>query len=134
MKIYFDGGCRPNPGMMELAIVAGGLSYHEAEVGPGSSLEAEWRALFRALEIGSSLGVSDLTLLGDSAEVIGKAAGRLRTRTAQDQRWVEQFREATAGFVKVRLKHVRRSQNLAGIALTLRRKEPWRSPGRGSRR
>ena len=30
IKIYFDGGCRPNPGKMETAVVTGGAAEHLA--------------------------------------------------------------------------------------------------------
>ena len=126
MKIYFDGGCRPNPGIMEVAVVARGVTYSQAALGFGTSLEAEWQALFRALEIATALGLRDLILLGDSAEVIAKAAGRLKARTTEDQFRVERFRAAAADFEKVRLRHVIRTQNLAGIALSRRRGERWR--------
>lgn len=126
MKIYFDGGCRPNPGKMEIAVVARGVTYCQPDPGFGTSLEAEWQALFRALEIATALGVRDLILLGDSAELIAKATGRLKARTIEDQHRVERFRTATLSLDRVRLRHVTRNQNLAGIALVRRRSEPWR--------
>jgi hypothetical protein len=36
LKIYFDGGCQPNPGMMELAVVAHGIAYFLDDVGCGT--------------------------------------------------------------------------------------------------
>jgi len=37
MKIYFDGGCQPNPGKMESAVVARGQIYHCPDLGHGST-------------------------------------------------------------------------------------------------
>ena len=49
IKIYFDGGCRPNPGRMETAVVTGGAAVVVRDAGIGSSMDAEWLALIAAL-------------------------------------------------------------------------------------
>jgi ribonuclease HI len=46
LKIFFDGGCRPNPGRIEVALVARGMTYFDDDLGCGSSSDAEWIALF----------------------------------------------------------------------------------------
>lgn len=40
-KLYFDGGCRPNPGTMEIAVVVGGEAHVQPDMGIGSSMDAE---------------------------------------------------------------------------------------------
>ncbi len=117
VKIYFDGGCRPNPGVMATAVVAKGVTYDRPAVGTGTSLEAEWLALFQAIDVAAQLGVQDLILWGDAAEVIARASGRLRAKTARDLERLEQFNKAAERFARIRLRHVKRNQNLAGIAL-----------------
>ena len=82
LKIYFDGGCRPNPGRMETAVVARGLTYHQADCGFGSNNDAEWLALIHATEVALSIGVCDVLFLGDSAVVVGQANGALKCRNA----------------------------------------------------
>ncbi|MBA3942419.1 MAG: ribonuclease HI, partial [Sphingopyxis sp.] len=72
-KIYFDGGCRPNPGAIEIAVVTGGAVSVETDAGFGTSLDAEWLALIAALRLARQRGLADFVLLGDAAGVIAQA-------------------------------------------------------------
>ncbi len=116
LKIFFDGGCRPNPGRMEVAAVAQGIPYVDRDIGTGSGHEAEWRALLHAVRIARALGAKDIELIGDSIAIIGVASGVQKPRPA-DLPHLAAYRSAIAGLAVVRLRHVRRSKNLAGIAL-----------------
>ena len=113
LKLFFDGGCRPHPGAMEAAVVAGGETYLFPDLGVGNSEQAEWAALLRALDVAETLGARDILLLGDSSNVIGQANGTLRARGAP----LEDFRTRAARFERVTVRHIGRKQNLAGIAL-----------------
>jgi ribonuclease HI len=117
MKLFFDGGCRPNPGEMETGVFAGGCFHHRTELGYGTSDRAEWLALLDALAVARRLGLGEIVLLGDSAAVVAQANGRMRLRDPTLQHLLAQVREEAALFGKVRLRHVSRHQNLAGIAL-----------------
>ena len=75
MKIFFDGGCRPNPGAMEVAAVARGKVYRGTGLG-------EWTC-----------------------------------RSAELRPYLARFREQAPHFRRLRVRHIRRAQNLAGIAL-----------------
>ena len=114
-KLYFDGGCRPNPGTMEIAVVVGGEAHVVPDMGTGSSMDAEWLALIHALRLAQDLGLADVVLLGDSAAVIGQANGTLKCRGA-NMRHMAEFR-ALAGDHPPVIRYIKRSQNLAGIAL-----------------
>ena len=102
---------------METAVVAGGVAYHRPSLGHGTSLEAEWLALFHALDVARERGVRHAILLGDAAQIVAQASGRSKARSEGDRNNVERFKEAARGFDRVRLRHVKRTQNLAGIAL-----------------
>ena len=115
VKIFFDGGCRPNPGAMEIAVVAGGKTILARDLGHGTSEDAEWLALIHALTIARSLGRPDFVLLGDAANVIAKANGTFPCREA-GRGHLERFR-SLAGPAYPRVRHIKRTQNLAGIAL-----------------
>ena len=121
-KVYFDGGCRPNPGEMEAAVVVDGKLHHRTGLGRGSSEEAEWLALLVALDVARRLGLRDIILLGDAAGIIAQANGTLKCRSFPQH--LAGFREAAAGFATLRLRHVRRTQNLAGIALERMKDHP----------
>lgn len=116
IKIYFDGGCRPNPGAMEIAVVAGGVVEIEREIGTGSSMDAEWLALIAALRLARARGLSDVVLLGDAAAVVAQANGTVRARgTAAGH--LATYRALAGAGPAPRVRHVKRTQNLAGIAL-----------------
>ena len=112
-KIFFDGGCRPNPGVIEIAVVAGGVAHILRDHGHGSCMDAEWLALIYAAQIARTLG--DCVLLGDAAAVIDQANGTVRCRGA-NMAHRDAFR-TVAGGTRPRIRYIKRTQNLAGIAL-----------------
>lgn len=114
MKIFFDGGCRPNPGAMQAAIVARGVVFHVASLGHGTSEQAEWLALLHGLSVAEKMDIRDIVLLGDAAGVIAQANGTAKCR---NDACLEQFQKQAATFDRVRVRYIRRNQNLAGIAL-----------------
>lgn len=115
-KIYFDGGCRPNPGVMEIAVVIGGVATIDRAAGTGSSMDAEWLALIAALRIAQARGLSDFVLLGDAAAVVAQANSRVAARHGAAAH-LAVFRGLVGDGPAPRVRHVKRSQNLAGIAL-----------------
>ena len=116
-KIYFDGGARPNPGAIEIAVVLRGQVHRRAEPEPGSSSQAEWRALLYALDIARDAGETDLVLIGDSRFVVDQANGVTKCRDPLLALYLAAFRDQAASFASLRIRHIKRSQNLAGIAL-----------------
>ena len=116
LKLWFDGGCRPNPGAMQTAVVARGITHHRPAIGHGTNTDAEWRALLHALEVAEMLGAKDIVLLGDSAFVIGQASGSAKAN-ADYRAYHQEFTARTAAFARVRVRQTGRAQNLAGIAL-----------------
>jgi ribonuclease HI len=116
IKVFFDGGCRPNPGAMALAVVAAGRTHIVRDLGHGTSTDAEWLALIEALRIAQSLGTDDFVLLGDSANVVAQANGAAKPRGASIAH-LDRFRALAAIGTRPRIRHIKRTQNLAGIAL-----------------
>lgn len=116
VKVFFDGGCRGNPPAMEIAVVAAGRTTILRDLGPGTSTDAEWLALIHALTLARALDLPDMVLLGDSADVVAKANGRVPCR-GDAARHLERFRALAAAGTPPRVRHVKRAQNLAGIAL-----------------
>lgn len=116
IKIYFDGGCRPNPGRMETAVVTGGAAVVVRDAGIGSSMDAEWLALIAALRLARDLGLADFVLLGDAAAVVEQANGVARARGGAAEH-LAAFRALAGDGRPPVVRHIRRTQNLAGIAL-----------------
>ncbi|TXC70729.1 reverse transcriptase-like protein [Sphingomonas ginsenosidivorax] len=121
-KIFFDGGCRPNPGRLETAVVVRGIAYVDDDLGEGSNTDAEWLAAIAALQVALALGERDVRLLGDSAVVVGQANGTRRCRTPELEAYRDRFRDLASRFASVRVRQIGRAQNLAGIALDRRRR------------
>jgi ribonuclease HI len=117
MRLYFDGGCQPNPGVIETAVVIGGVSHVVRNAGHGDNSTAEWLALIAAARIARDLGADDVTFLGDSALVIGQARGLVPCRRAELRTHLETYRGIVAPIGRVHVRHVARGRNLAGIAL-----------------
>lgn len=120
LRIYFDGGCRPNPGPVEVAAVVRGVTYIRDDLGHGNNGDAEWLALIHALEIAQKLGETQFELVGDSRNVIAQATGAARSRSMDDKAHFERFSALTAANPPARIRWIKRTQNLAGIALAAR--------------
>jgi len=117
LKIYFDGGSRPNPGPMETAIVARGRTYIERDLGDGDNNDAEWLAFIHALRLGIALGAADVILIGDSATVVNQVKSGAASNSRRFVPHLENYRELATRFDRLRVRRVGRSQNLAGISL-----------------
>lgn len=115
-RIFFDGGCRPNPGRIETAVVMNGVARVNADAGHGNHHDAEWLALIAAANLARGSGATDVEFVGDSAFVIGQASGVAKARSAH----LVDYRDAIAGLASVRVRLVPRAKNLAGIALAAR--------------
>ena len=126
LKIWFDGGCRPNPGPMEYAVVLRGATEIRRGLDEGPSDQAEWLALLAAIEAAARDGARDLILIGDSLSVIRQAGGAEPCHSAVIRNLCDRFHAALRQFDRVRLRHIKRSQNLAGIALERARWDPAR--------
>ncbi len=117
LKIYFDGGCRPNPGAIEIAVFVRGVLYHKSNVENGTNNDAEWLALLYACEVALSLDAGDVIFIGDAALVVNQASGTAKCRSPDLQHYLDTFVRLRRGFERVRIRHIGRSQNLAGIML-----------------
>jgi ribonuclease HI len=115
-KVYFDGGCRPNPGRMELAVVLRGQAHIQPDAGPGTSQDAEWLALIEAALLVRRLAIADFVLLGDALSVIGPASGAVKCRS-QALAHLRVLEELLPLGQRSNIRYIKRAQNLAGIAL-----------------
>ena len=118
-KVFFDGGCRPNPGPIEAAVVVRGCVHRFDDLGPGSSTDAEWLALIAALELAQRLGLSEIELIGDALEVIKQAQLIVQGGRAAPGH-AARFLDLAAQTPRLKIRWIKRQQNLAGIALAAR--------------
>ncbi|UVO51138.1 ribonuclease HI [Sphingomonas sp. SUN019] len=114
MKVFFDGGYRPEG--METAVVVRGRAQIRRDLGPGTSMDAEWLALIDAARLVTELRLTGVVLIGDSLAVIGQANGTAKCR-GDYVRHRDTFCGLFSDADPPRIRYVKRSQNLAGIAL-----------------
>jgi len=120
LKVFFDGGCHPNPGPMEAAVVIRGRLHLFDDLGTGSNTDAEWHALLCAIDLARDLGLEDAAFLGDSREVIGEAS-RVAAGGQASSGHAAALAALLASYRPGRFRWIKREQNLAGIALAARR-------------
>ncbi len=123
LKVFFDGGCRPNPGRIEAAVVVRGTLHLFDDLGLGTNSDAEWLALIRAMELAQSLGPGGIELIGDAVEVIRQANRALvtgQTVKGPMRDHAATFLALAAKAAPARIRWIKREQNLAGIALAAR--------------
>lgn len=101
-------------------MVARGRTWLFDDLGDGTHGEAEWLALCLALKVAQELGEPHFDLLGDSRSVIDQARGRLPCRSSSARFCRKRYLAAAACWPPRRLRWIKRSQNLAGIALDRR--------------
>jgi len=118
-KVFFDGGCRPNPGPIEVAAVIRGVAHLRDGIGKGSNGDAEWCALLHALELARAQGLTEVELVGDARAVIEAADRALRTGHATCD-YEARLLALAAVVPPARIRWIKRQQNLAGIALAAR--------------
>lgn len=121
LKVFWDGGCRPNPGPIEAAVVLRGCAHHFADLGMGSNTDAEWQALLCAVRLMQDLRLRDVELIGDSREVVEQAKLVLATGRASGSH-AATFLALAVQNPPARIRWIKREQNLAGIALDARRR------------
>lgn len=117
LKLFFDGGYRPLENGMETAVVLRGRTYTQRNLGPGTSEGAEWLALIEAMRLVRQERLADVQILGDSLSVIGQVNGTAKRRDAARRHLAEYLALASAG-PPPRIRYIKRTQNLAGIALS----------------
>lgn len=121
LKVYFDGGCRPNPGVIEVVVVVRGTAHFFDDLGTGTNTDAEWLALRMALQVAQSLGEADFDLIGDSLEVVRLASGACRPGSDTAAAHLARYEADAAHGRPRRIRWTPRTQNLAGIALARRK-------------
>ncbi len=118
-KVFFDGGCRPNPGRIEAAAVVRGAVHRFDDLGQGSNTDAEWLALIAALKLAQSLALREFELIGDALEVVKQAKRALQTGHALPGHAADFLALAQTAPPR-QVRWIKRQQNLAGIALAAR--------------
>jgi ribonuclease HI len=121
--IYFDGGCKPNPGEREIAVVfdcGDPMLCHHDFAGYGTNNEAEFLGLLWALDLAAQAGFRDIHVCGDSALVVRGASGQGQIRAPHLLPYLAEFAALRKKFANIALEWVPRERNLAGTYLERR--------------
>lgn len=113
---YFDGGARPNPGKMHVAVVLGDEKFVE-KLGQGTNNIAEWTAMLWAVQIAQSKGLRDIHLIGDSELIVNQATGKYKVKATELIPFKNAYDEAVGVFDTVKVSWVPRARNPAGWLL-----------------
>ncbi|WP_428332187.1 ribonuclease HI [Novosphingobium sp.] len=119
VKVFFDGGARPNPGPIEVAVVVRGAAHVFDDLGEGTSHDAEWLALIHALKLCQAQDLRDFVLIGDALAVVTQANQALAPKSAPAGH-AATFVALARVSRPAHIRWVKRQQNLAGIVLAAR--------------
>lgn len=117
MEIYFDGGCKPNPGNMSICVAVLGekITFHKHdELGYGTNNVAEWAALLLAAQLIVENDIIDAEIKGDSQLVCKQAAGEWKIKDAFLEKYFKAYKQIL-GTRKVKISWVPRNENIAGV-------------------
>ena len=123
MKLYFDGGCRPNPGQREIAVFSedSTIQLHDY-VGYGTNNEAEWIALLWTLSVAIDNNFTNFTIFGDSQLIINQANGIWKIKQDTFIPFYEEFKDLKKSLPAFGLKYIPRASNLAGKFIEMKQK------------
>lgn len=120
IQIYFDGGCKPNPGNMEICIVIIGDGAPQPmtvfDLGYGTNNIAEWSALLWAATIAKERGYTDVEFLGDNITVINQADNKWAIKERSFLPFKTEFMNINYT-LQGKLTHTPRATNRAGTYL-----------------
>lgn len=118
LELYFDGGCKPNPGKMEVAVtVTGSNKYLYEKIGMGTNNEAEWIALLLTVDHAISLNAKDVTIRGDSKLIINQAKHEWKCKDTKLKKYLDEYDRLATYFDTITLEHVLRDENPAGMLI-----------------
>jgi len=127
MKIYTDGGCRPNPGKMAIAITDQyGNPLSKKFLGDGTNNEAEYLAVIEAIEWAKNYKEEELIIYTDSQLVANqlKPVNPWNVNNLTLQAYIEIIKGFTTMFFKkFEIIQVPREKNLAGKVI----EQMWKS-------
>lgn len=120
--LHFDGGSRGNPGPAAwgFTLTAPDASVLAAEgrvIGVATNNEAEYGGLLAGLRHARELGITHLSVRGDSKLVVEQMAGNWRVKAPGLQALHRAARDVASGFASIDFAHVRRAGNSAADRL-----------------
>lgn len=116
MKIYFDGGCVPNPGLMKSCFVVDDGRKHifdKQDLGYGTNNIAEWLAMVDVMRYCVDNRIINPEILGDSSLVVNQANGLWKVKKDNLKPYKAEY-DSLVSTVKPLVRYIPRARNLAG--------------------
>ena len=115
--LYFDGGCKPNPGIMEVCTYYNGISNHQRNLGHGTSNQAEWLSFLLTLETAKEYGLKEIKVVGDSTLVVNQANGKWQIKNEHLKPFYDEYKKLKNHFTKLVIEYIPRERNRAGMVI-----------------
>jgi len=113
--LFFDGGCRGNPGPMAIGTVLleNGKKVKEISknIGIGTNNIAEWKALIEGLKLATSHDCKELEVRGDSQLIIRQISGKYKVKSDNLIPLFNEARKLCGNFKKIDFKWIKRDEN-----------------------
>ncbi|MCZ6617183.1 MAG: ribonuclease HI family protein [Gammaproteobacteria bacterium] len=146
LRLYFDGGCDPNPGGIatygflvysgRTVKVRKGGSAAEPGTPEATNNVAEYMGLIRGLEyiLTNGLGKRSLAVFGDSKLVIGQITGEMKVKNPKMKTLHTQAMSLVEELSDVTFSHIYREENREADRLATEARQEIRWKQRGKRR
>jgi ribonuclease HI len=113
--LFFDGGCRGNPGPMAIGAVLleNGKKVKEISknIGIGTNNIAEWKALIEGLKLAAAHDCNELEVRGDSQLIIRQISGKYKVKSDNLIPLFNEARKLCGNFKKIDFKWIKRDEN-----------------------
>ncbi len=113
--LFFDGGCRRNPGPMALGVILleNGKKVKEISknIGIGTNNIAEWKALIEGLKLAIAHNCIELEARGDSQLIIRQISGKYKVKNENLIPLFNEARKLCGNFEKIDFRWIKRDEN-----------------------
>ena len=121
LNIYTDGGSRGNPGPSAIGIVfvdenENVIHQHKECIGEGTSNQAEYKALIKALELAQAYCSKKVSCVSDSELLVRQLIGVYSIRNEKLRPLFDEIKQLEKSFDEVNYNHRRREHKFIVIA------------------
>ena len=121
LHVYTDGGSRGNPGPSAIGIVLldeneNVIHTHKECIGEGTSNQAEYKALIKALQLARTYCSKKVSCVSDSELLVRQLTGVYGVKNEKLTRLFDEIKKLEKAFDEVTYTHVRREHKFIVIA------------------
>jgi ribonuclease HI len=121
LVIYTDGGARGNPGPAAI----GAVIYKDEKIlkkisrciGSTTNNQAEYQAVFAALEFAQEITAQEIELYSDSELIVCQLTGKYKIKNADLSQWYLKIKQLALSFKRVNFHVIPRENNIVADEL-----------------